>query len=85
MHFTCPACVFRGFYNDFWIKTFLIKDSTKKHIPDADICNDPDMDYSYFTKSHRISMTQLVQEFSRRICEILCPVNAEVLLNYVAG
>ena len=66
-------------------KTFGIKDATTKHNPGADICNDPDMEYSAFTKAHQISMNQLVQEFSHRICEILCPGDSEALLNGLSG
>ena len=33
--------------------TFVIKDSRTKHIRGADICYDPDMEYSYFTKNIR--------------------------------
>ena len=36
---------------------FDIKDVTTKHIPSADIRNDPDMDYSSFTKANRRTMT----------------------------
>ena len=38
-------------------KPFGIKDDTTKHIPGAEIHNDPDMEYSYLTKAHRRSMT----------------------------
>ena len=38
-------------------KTFGIKDDTTKHIPGADIHNDPDMEYSSFTKAHWRCMT----------------------------
>ena len=41
-------------------KDFGIKDATTKHIPGADIRNNPDMEDSSFTKAHRRSMTQLV-------------------------
>ena len=66
-------------------KPFGIKDATTKHIPGAEIHNDPDMEYSYLIKAHRRSMTRLVQECSRRIYEIVCPGNAESLLYDVSG
>ena len=66
-------------------KTFGIKYAKTKHIPGDDILNDPCMEYSSFTKAHHIIITRLVWEFSCRIVEIVCPVNAEALLNYVSG
>ena len=66
-------------------KKFGIKYATTKHTPGADIHNGPGMEYSFFTKAHRRSMTRVVQECYRFICEIVCPVNSEVLLNDVTG
>ena len=64
---------------------FSIKDATTNHIHSYGIYNDPDMEYSSFTKSHRRSMTQLVRECSHRSCKILLLVNAESLLNSFSG
>ena len=64
---------------------FGIKDATTNHIPGSDICNDHGIECSSFTKEHMISMTQMVWEFYRCICETACPVNAEALLNYDFG
>ena len=66
-------------------KTFCIKDDTTKHIHVADIHNDPDMEYSSFTKAHQRSMIRLVQECSCCICEVVCLNNAESILNDIAG
>ena len=63
-------------------KKFGIKYATTKHTPGADIGNEPGMEYLSFTKVHRRSMTRVVREFYRRICEIVCPVNAEALESY---
>ena len=65
-------------------KTFGIKDATKKHTPGTNICNDPGMEYLSFTNTHQRSMTQLVQECSHHICEIVCLDNSDALLNDVA-
>ena len=65
-------------------KTFGIKDDTTNNIPVSDIHNDSDMDYLYFTKEYRRSMTRMVQEYFYRIYEIMCPGNDEALLNYVS-
>lgn len=64
---------------------FGIKDATTKHIPGTDIHNDPGIEYSYFTKAHRRSMTRLVWECYHCICEGVCPGNSKALLNDVHG
>ena len=66
-------------------KTFGIKDSSTKHIPSAEFRADPEFEYSSFTNAHRLNMARLVRDCSRRICEIVCPGNAQALLDEVAG
>ena len=57
--------------------TFRIKDATTKNISVADIRNNSDMEYSYFTKAHQRSMNQVVREFYLHIYEIVCLCNYE--------
>ena len=64
---------------------FGITDATTNHIHGDDIQNYPIMEYSSFTEAHRRIITQLVWEYSCRICGIVCPVNSESLLNNVNG
>ena len=51
---------------------FGMKYVTTNNTPGADISNKPDTDCSSFTKAHWRSMTPVVWECSRRICEIFC-------------
>ena len=43
-------------------KIFGINDATTKHTPGAEICTDPDIEYSSLTKAHQISMNRLIHE-----------------------
>ena len=51
-------------------KKFGIQYATTNHIPGTYIRNDPDMGYSYFTKTHWRSINRRVWECSCCICEI---------------
>jgi hypothetical protein len=65
-------------------KTFGIKDEATKHIPGAKLRADIELEYSSFTKAQRLNMVRVVCDCSRRICEIVCPGNAQALLDDVA-